>query len=94
MRWWPRSIRWQMLAGLVLLEALSIMLFAGLLIGKQASEVHERTQRRLASQASSLALQAREALLQARPGWISLSARMMDDAPSVASTKVTDPYGN
>ncbi|HUX45339.1 MAG TPA: ATP-binding protein [Terracidiphilus sp.] len=83
-----------MLAGLVLLEVLSIGLFAGLLIGKQASEVHARTQRRLASQASSLALQAREALLQARPGWIWLSARMMTEAPSVASVKVTDPFGN
>ena len=28
MRWWPRSIRWQMLAGLLLLEILSIGLFA------------------------------------------------------------------
>ncbi|MFZ0744849.1 MAG: ATP-binding protein [Terracidiphilus sp.] len=93
-RWWPRTIRWQMLAGLVLLEGLSIGLFAGLLIGKQAHEVHERVRRRLGSQAVTLAMQAREALLQGRPGWIGLSARMMADAPSVATAKVTDPLGN
>jgi len=83
-----------MLAGLVLLETLSIMLFAIVLIGKQASEVHERTTKRLASQATSLSMQAREALLQERPGWIGLSARMMADTPSVANAKITDPYGN
>ena len=35
MRWWPRTIRWKMLLGLVLLEALSIALFALLLIRLQ-----------------------------------------------------------
>ncbi|MGB6974946.1 MAG: ATP-binding protein [Terracidiphilus sp.] len=93
-RLWPRSIRWQMLAGLVLLEALSLGLFAAILIGKQAQEVHERVSRRLTSQARLLALQAREALMQERPGWIWLSARMMNEAPSVAMTKVTDAEGN
>jgi len=83
-----------MLAGLVLLEVLSIGLFAAILIGKQAREVHERVQRRLTSQASSLAMQAREALLQQRPGWIWLSARMMTEAPSVAMAKITDAEGN
>ncbi len=94
MRVWPRSIRWQMLAGLVLLEALSIGLFALLLIGDQAREVHERVSRRLESQAVTLSMQVREALLQGRPEWIGLSARMMADAPSVATAKVTDPKGN
>jgi len=35
MRWWPRSIRWQMLGVLLLLEALSVVLFAALLIRRQ-----------------------------------------------------------
>jgi len=62
MRWWPRSIRWQMLAGLVLLEALSIGLFAALLIRQQAHEVHQRMLHRLDHQANSVALQAAQAL--------------------------------
>jgi PAS domain S-box-containing protein len=94
MRWWPRTIRWQMLAGLVLLQALSLALFATLLIRQQGREAYDHAQERLANQADSVALQAREALQQQRPGWIGLSVKMMGDAPSVAFAMVTDPAGN
>jgi len=93
-RWWPRSIRWQMLAGLLLLEALSLALFAALLIHQQTHDVFERAEHRLAHQATSEALQAKEALLQERPQWVGLSVKMMGEAPSVAFAKVTDPVGN
>ncbi len=82
-----------MLAGLVLLEALSITLFAGLLIRRQQYEVEQRAQLRLGHEATTLALQAREALLQEHPGWVALSVRMMGEAPNVAAVKVTDPAG-
>lgn len=94
MRWWPRSIRWQMLAGVVLLEVLSIGLFAALLIRQQAHEVHDRMLHRLAHQSTSMALQATEALQQDRRTWVGLSVKMMGEAPSVAFAKVTDPAGN
>jgi PAS domain S-box-containing protein len=94
MRWWPRSIRWQMLAGLVMLEVLSIGLFEALLIRQQAHEVHERMVHRLAHQANSVALQSTEALQQERPSSVGLSVKMMGEAPSVAFAKVTDPAGN
>jgi len=93
-RWWPRSIRWQMLAGLVLLEALSIGLFAVMLIRQQSHEIFVHAQHRLTHQATSVALQATEALQQDRPGWVGLSVQMMGEAPSVAFAKVTDPAGN
>jgi len=93
-RFWPRSIRLQMLAGLVLLEALSLVLFAVLLTRKQTNDVYERAQHRLAHQATSVALQAKEALLQDRPSAIVASVRMMGQGPSVALVKVTDPAGN
>jgi PAS domain S-box-containing protein len=83
-----------LLASIVLLEALSIGLFALLLIRQQAHEVYVRAQHRLAHQATSVALQAKEALLQQRPTWVGLSVRMMGEAPSVAFAKVTDPAGN
>jgi hypothetical protein len=83
-----------MLAGLVLLEALSIGLFTALLIRQQAHEVHEHMLHRLEHQATSMALQAAEALEQQRPGWVGLSVNMMGEAPSVAFAKVTDPAGN
>ncbi len=94
MRWWPRSIRWQMLAGLVLLEALSLGLFAAVLVHQQTHEVYQRAYQRLAHQATSVATQAKEALLQERPGWVQQSVRMMGEAPSVAFAKITDPAGN
>jgi PAS domain S-box-containing protein len=93
-RWWPRSIRWQMLAGLVLLEALSIGLFAAILIQQQSREVRGHRLQRLAHQATSMSLQAREALVQQRPLWVGLSVKMMGESPSVAVAKVTDQQGN
>jgi PAS domain S-box-containing protein len=83
-----------MLAGVILLEALSILLFAWLLIAKQENDLQARTQRRLEFESAMLSQQAREALLEGRPGWIGLSAKMMVADPSVLTAKVTDPAGN
>jgi PAS domain S-box-containing protein len=83
-----------MLAGLLLLEMLSIGLFTLLLVRQQTHETYERAHTRLAYEATSLALQSGEALLQERPGWVGLSVKMMGDAPTVALAKVTDPAGN
>ncbi len=94
MRWWPRTIRWQMLTGLLLLETLSIALFTGLLVRQQTEEVYMRARTRLLYEASSVALQSSEALLRERPGWVDLSVKMMGEAPTVTSAKVTDPAGN
>ena len=94
MRWWPRTIRWQMLAGLVLLEALSLALFAVLLTLQQGYEAGEHARPRLVNQVASVALQAKEAMEQERPGWVGLSVKMMGHAPSVAFAMVTDSAGN
>ena len=94
MRWWPRTIRWQMLAGLLLLETLSIGLFATLLVRTQTAEVYVRAKARLLYEAQSVSLQAGEALNQNRPGWVGLSVKMMGEAPTVTTAKVTDPAGN
>jgi PAS domain S-box-containing protein len=83
-----------MLAGLLLLESLSIGLFAVLLIRQQTREIYQRSEKRLSYEAESLALQSSEALLEERPGWVGLSVRMMGEGPTVAQAKVTDPAGN
>ncbi len=64
-----------MLAGLLLLEVLSIVLFAVLLLSKQGRELRQRTKQRLANQATSLALQASEAIQQDKPGWVGMSVQ-------------------
>ena len=67
MRWWPRSIRWQMLAGLLLLEILSIGLFAALLTRQQKSRVYARAQFWLTYESKALSSQIAEALEKAKP---------------------------
>ncbi len=93
MRWWPRTIRWKLLLGLVLLEALSITLFALLLVRLQSRDLRMHAQERLRSQATSVASQSQEAILENRPDWLEGSVRMMGKAPSVAQAKVTDADG-
>ncbi len=94
MRWWPRTVRWKMLLGLVLLEGLSIGLFALVLIRIQSRDVRRHAEERLASQVISVASQAREAIVANRQDWLALAVRIMGEAPSVAEAKVTDQAGN
>jgi signal transduction histidine kinase/HAMP domain-containing protein len=93
-RWWPQSIRWQMLAGLLLLETLSISLFGFLLVRQRVRDVYARAHQRLSYEASSLVLQAREALMDQQPNWVGRSVKMLGGSPTVAMAKVTDPAGN
>ena len=93
MRWWPHTIRWKMLLGLVLLEALSISMFALLLVRLQGRDLREHAKQRLANQATSVAAQAQEAMLENRSDWLATAVRMMGKAPSVEQAKVTDPAG-
>lgn len=93
MRWWPRSIRWQMLAGLLLLEALSIGLFAAVLVRQQTHRIYLRARQMLEYQSTSLATQCAEALQEQRPSGVDLSVRMIVDSPVVESAKITDLTG-
>ena len=92
-RWWPRSIRWQLLAGLLLLEALSFGLFATLLVHQQERRLYLRGRQSLLYQSTSLAVQSAEAMGQDRPTWVDLSVKMMMNSPTVESAKISDPAG-
>lgn len=94
MRWWPRTIRWQMLAGLFLLESLSLGLFAALLVRQQERRVYQRAQESLEYDSTFLAIQASEAFNQHRPGALASFVKMMVDAPTVETAKITDADGN
>lgn len=93
MRWWPRSIRWQLLTGLLLLEVLSIGLFAALLGHQQERRLFVRARQTLAYQSTALAVQSAEALGQDRASWVDLYVKMMVNSPTVEATKVSDPAG-
>lgn len=93
MRFWPRTVRWQLILGLMLLQALSVGLFVVLLVNRQGQIVREQVLQRLAHEATSVAMQTQEALQQQRPDWVTSSLKMMDEAPSVELAKVTDASG-
>lgn len=93
MRWWPRSIRWQMLIGLALLEALSIALFATLLVRIQHTQIERRAEHRLSHQADALAEQVEEGLAGSRPQWIAMAVHLLGRSPSVGRVRITDPAG-
>ncbi|HEY1578832.1 MAG TPA: ATP-binding protein [Terracidiphilus sp.] len=92
--WWPRTVRWQLIAWLMLLEALSVALFATILVRIEARDVRRRAIERLSHQATSLALQAGEAYRQGPPELVLPSLRMMGAAPSVAHAKITNAAGD
>jgi PAS domain S-box-containing protein len=92
--WWPRTVRWQLIIWLMLLEALSVALFALVLVEIQGREIRQRALERLAHQATSVAVQAQEAYRANRPDILVTSLRMMGSAPSVAQAKITDTAGN
>jgi PAS domain S-box-containing protein len=94
MRLWPRTVRWQLIIWLMLLEAMSIGLFAIVLIRIEGREVRQRALERLAHEATSVALQAEEAYRQQKPELVQPSLRMMGAAPNVARAKITDAAGN
>src|SRR5580700_7012911 len=94
MRWWPRTVRWQLIVWLMLLEALSVGLFATILVTIEGLEVRQRALERLAHQATSVAQQSEEAYRVQHPELVLPSLRMMGEAPSVARAKITDAAGN
>jgi len=94
MRWWPKTIKWQLLASLLALEVLSIALYGVFLLRQQTNEMRQQAQTRLAYQATALARQAAEALMQQRSEWVRLSVEMMGESPTVSEAKITDPAGH
>lgn len=94
MRWYkPRSIRGQLIFGLVILEGLLVVIFAALLIHEQASEIHKRARERIASEVTLLALQAQQALNQNEQAFLEPIVHAMLTSPSVRNAMVTSPNG-
>lgn len=93
MRWWPRSIRWQMLAGLMALEVFSLALFVGLLMRQQWKEENRSTNQRLLHQTDQLALEVQNAWKDGRQEWIPAVLRMTGSAPGVQAAKIADSKG-
>ena len=89
----PRSIRGQLIFGLILFEGLLVLVFATLLVREQASEIHERARVRLESEANLLALQSQESLGRGQSVYLQPIVRTMLDSPNVHAAMITDPDG-
>jgi PAS domain S-box-containing protein len=83
-----------MLAGLVVVEALSLALFSGLLVRQQTRDGNARAGLRLSHEVTSLAMEARTALLEQSSNWVGIAARSIGDTPGISVAKVTDVAGN
>lgn len=89
----PRSIRGQLIFGLILLEGLLVVVFATLLVREQASEIHERASAHLEAEASLLALQSQDALAEGREAYLQPIVRTMLISQTIHAAMVTDPQG-
>jgi PAS domain S-box-containing protein len=89
----PRSIRGQLISGLILFEGLLVIVFATLLVREQASEIHERARLRLESEVNLLALQSQESLAHGQAGYLVPILRAMINSPSIRAAVVTDSNG-
>jgi signal transduction histidine kinase len=89
----PRSIRGQLISGLILFEGLLVVGFATLLVREQASEIHERARVRLESEVNLLGLQSQESLSQGQPGYLEPILRATINSPSIRAAVVTDSDG-
>src|SRR6201994_1211151 len=89
----PRSIRGQLISGLILLEGLLVVVFATLLVREQALEIHERARLRLESEVNLLALQSQDSLAQGQAGYLVPILRAMINSPAIRTAMVTDTNG-
>ena len=89
----PRSIRGQLISGLILFEGLLVVTFAILLVREQATEIHERARMRLESEVRLLALQSQDSLAQGQVQYLEPILRAMTNSPSVRAALVTDTNG-
>ena len=89
----PRSIRGQLIFGLILLEGLLVVAFATMLVREQASEIHERARVSLEAKANLLALQAQESLGQGEGIYLQPIVRTMLSSPTIQAAMITDLAG-
>lgn len=94
MRWYrPRTIRGQLIFGLIVLEGLVVLVFASLLVHEQTSEIHRHAEQRIQSQANLLALQAQQALSRDEQAYLEPIVHAMLTSPTIRNAMVTSPDG-
>jgi PAS domain S-box-containing protein len=89
----PRTIRGQLIAGLIAFEILLVSFFAFFVIQEHAAEVRARESRRFDYQANMFTLLAQLAISEGRPDIMQRGIEQMEKAPSIKGVRVTDLQG-
>src|SRR5450755_4554124 len=89
----PRTIRGQLIAGLILFEVLLVAMLATVMVAVQSRELDRRSERRVDYQVSLLAVQAEDALLDNDPAMLERVVEKMRYSPSIRAIQVTDIHG-
>ena len=90
----PRTIRGQLIAGLIAFEILLVSVFAFFVIQERTAEIKSREGRRFEYQSSLVALTAQVAIAEGRPEILRRAIALMMEAPTIKAIKVTDPQGH
>jgi signal transduction histidine kinase len=89
----PRTIRGQLMSGLILFEILVLAVVSVVLVREQRRELQNRTDRRLEYQASLLAIQANAAMEDRQYATLNRVVDAARDAPSIHAVQITDLQG-
>lgn len=88
-----RTIRGQLMSGLILFEILALAIFSVALVREQRRELETRTDRRLEYQASQLAIESGAALADKQYGTLDRVVAALRGAPGVHAVQITDLQG-
>jgi len=89
----PRTIRGQLIAGLIAFEIVLVVVFALFVIHEHTRELHMREVRRLEYQSNFGALMVQVALTDGHPDIMRRTIALMMQAPSIRAAQITDPHG-
>jgi PAS domain S-box-containing protein len=89
----PRTIRGQLIAGLLAFEVLLVAVFAYFVIRDHVEELRTRELHRLDYQAKMGALMTQVAIAEERPDVMQRALSLMMKAPSIQAVQITDPQG-
>jgi signal transduction histidine kinase len=90
----PRTIRGQLILGLVLLEAMFLLLFAVLLLTQERADVRSRAARRLENQSNLLATEAVRSIESHHPEWLNEELSALLASRAILAVRITDMDGN
>src|SRR5271156_2648900 len=89
----PRTIRGQLMSGLILFEVIVLAVLSVVLVSEQGDELRLRTDRRLEYQAVVLAVQASAAMSAEQLDTLQRVVDAMRDVPGIRVVQITDTQG-